>query len=239
MIFKLLILFIIFPLNAFIEAQEGDNIKKKFASEIGVVMIGSIISKKNDNIILLKNKENGKVKAHRVGFSLFKKYIIEEIHSNYMMVSLKSAKKNWIKIYKDGFVESASRSIKPKKKKIGMTDQFKEEGFFRDKNKIDMSKEYKENIIRNDLPKILMQASAEPVIENGSIVGFLLDQIDPGSIYAKAGLKNGDIVVSINEIALTDITATIKLLHSLKKSSDISFVIHRQGQPIDVQINVK
>ena len=211
----------------------------KFASEIGVLMIGSIVSQSSDNVILLKNKKNGSVKAHRVGFKLFNEYKIVQIKANFIMLETLGSNKKFIKVYKDGFSGAIFTKDKVEKKKVGFVDSYREEGFERDKTEIEMSAEYREKLIKEDLPKILMQASAEPVIKSGKIIGFMIDQIDENSIYAKSGLKNGDIVTSINDISLDDVTATIKLLHSLKNSKEISFELTRNGVKIPVNVKIK
>ncbi|MFK7823148.1 MAG: PDZ domain-containing protein [Oligoflexales bacterium] len=219
--------------------EEIEPSEVKFASEIGVLMIGSIVSQSSDNVILLKNKTNGSVKAHRVGFKLFNQYRIVDIKANYIVVETLGSNKKYIKVYKDGFSGAILAKSKAKKQKFGFVDSYREEGFEREKTDIEMSEEYREKIIREDLPKILMQASAEPVIKNGKIIGFMIDQIDENSIYAKSGLKNGDIVNSINGISLDDVTATIKLLHSLKNSKEMSFELTRNGTKIPVNLKVK
>lgn len=211
----------------------------KFASDLGVLMIGSIVSQSSDNVILLKNKSNGSVKAHREGFKLFNRYLIVEIKADYIMLETLGSNKKFIKVYKDGFSGAILTKNKIIEKKLSISDSYREEGFERNETEIEMSEEYREKIIKQDLPKILMQASAEPVIKGGKITGFMLDQIEEDSIYAKSGLKNGDIVTSINDISLDDVTATIKLLHSLKNSKEISFELTRDGTKIPINIKVK
>ena len=224
------------------KSEKFEPSEVKFASDIGVLMIGSIVSQSSDNVILLKNKVNGSVKAHRVGFKLFNQYKIVEIQANYIIIQTLNFKKKTIKVYKDGFsgaIFTTKKKQKIEKKKPSLNDSYSEEGFERDKTEIQMSEEYREKMIKEDLPKILMQASAEPVIRGGAIIGFMLDQIDENSIYAKSGLRNGDIVTSINDISLDDVTATIKLLHSLKNSKEISFEMERNGAKIPIHVKVK
>ena len=221
---------------------ESGPFQVKFASDLGFSMIGSIVTKNKNNVILLKSKATGKVMAHRVGYPVLDKYVVKEIHPDYIVlseISLQGGKS--FKVFKDGFVGAAmKRTVKaPAPAPVGISDSYSEEGFSREKGAIELTQAYREKKIIEDLPKILMQASAEPIIRNGEIQGFSLDQIDQDSIYAKAGLKNGDIVKSINDIVLDDVTATIKMLHSLKKSDSIHFIIERNGTKIPINISVK
>ena len=62
-----------------------------------------------------------------------------------------------------------------------------------------------------------MQATAEPYFQNGQIMGFKLSQIDADSIYDKSGVRDSDVITAINGNQLNNVSAAIKLLHSLKK----------------------
>ena len=60
-----------------------------------------------------------------------------------------------------------------------------------------------------------MQAAAVPYTKNGNH-GFRLLQIDKGSIYDMAGLKDGDIVNTLTNYRIVDAGRVIKALSSLK-----------------------
>ena len=104
---------------------------------------------------------------------------------------------------------------------------------------ITMSEDYRNDLINNKLSSILMQAVAEPVIRDGEIVGFMLDELDKDSIYQKAGIRNEDVITEINGSALNDVTSTIKQLHKLKGATEINFTIMRNGSLIPMNINVQ
>lgn len=227
--------------TAWISVSGRENPKEVFASDLGFAMIGSIISQKKNNVALLKIKASGKVLACRAGYPLMDKYTVVEIRSDYLILKESSVKQEAIfKVYKDGLarIPSASQSTAQTTTNQGMTGSFREEGFEREKNTIRLSEDYRSSKIIAELPKILMQASAEPVISNGIVRGFILDQIDEDSIFAKSGLTNGDIIRSINDIPLDNIAATIKLLNSLKNEKEINFVLERSGQTIPIRVNV-
>lgn len=225
--------------------------KSVFASQVGLTFMGAITSNDNkkfkNNVVLLKIKSSDQVKAFRVGFELEieeKTHIITSIDQNFIIVNETSKSSSNLRILKDGFVgetktiSTTSKPIEPGPISIA-SDRYSEEGFERDKGEIRISQEYRDNLIKKDLGKILMQASAEPVMKSdGSIEGFILDQIEPASIFEKSGLQNGDIVTSINGIPLNNVTAAIKLLQSLKDATKVEFEYKRGGQPVAVSIQV-
>jgi type II secretion system protein C len=83
-----------------------------------------------------------------------------------------------------------------------------------------------------------MQATALPATRNGQVIGFELSQIDPSSIFDKAGLIDKDIVKKINGIAVNSAPQAIKLLKSLKSEKNIILEYERNGQDAKIEINV-
>ena len=81
-----------------------------------------------------------------------------------------------------------------------------------------------------NLPLLLSQARAVPYFKNGKSVGLRLFAIKRGSLYEKIGLKNGDILKTINGNSLGDITQAVKLFEKLKEEREIALVLERNGQ---------
>lgn len=216
---------------------------EKYASELELIFLGSIVGRQKDNVVLLKHTDTSKVNAYKVGFTLKEEYVIHSISANFLILfSTENMGNKPIKVLKDGFLSKTKvkKDVEQPKIKIQKYDgEYNEEGFSRRENEIEMAEDFREKMIREDLPKILMQASAEPIIADGQIIGFILDQIEEKSIYQKAGLRDGDIITAINGIKLDDVTATIKLLHSLKTSKNIEFVLKRDHQNHTVNVNIK
>ena len=91
----------------------------------------------------------------------------------------------------------------------------------------------------SNLPVLLTQARAVPYFKDGASVGLRLFAIRPGSLFEKIGLKNGDILKSINGSSLADITQAIKLFEKLKEEKKIGLVLerNRQDQSVNYVIN--
>lgn len=79
----------------------------------------------------------------------------------------------------------------------------------------------------DDLPLLLTQARAVPYFKDGKAVGLRLFAIRNGSLYQKVGLKNGDILKSINGNSLGDISQAMKLFEKLKEERSIALVVER------------
>lgn len=80
-----------------------------------------------------------------------------------------------------------------------------------------------------NLPKLLTQARAIPHQARGKPDGIMIDDIVPGSLYAKAGLKNGDVIRRINGRRLTRMDQGIRMFQALKNERGIDIEIARGG----------
>jgi general secretion pathway protein C len=81
-----------------------------------------------------------------------------------------------------------------------------------------------------NLSQILTQARALPYMEQGKIAGFRINQIVPGSMYAKIGLQNGDVIRQVNGQALDDPGKFFQLYQGLRDERSITIDLMRSGR---------
>lgn len=90
-----------------------------------------------------------------------------------------------------------------------------------------------------NLPKLLSQARAVPYFRNGQSIGMRLFAIRSGSLYEKLGLKNGDILKSVNNTSLSDPAQALKIFEQLKNEKNISVTTERNGQDVDLRYSIQ
>lgn len=81
-----------------------------------------------------------------------------------------------------------------------------------------------------NLPLLLTELRAVPYFKDGQAVGLRLFAIKSGSLFDKIGLKNGDILKSINENSLADFTQAIKLFEKLKAERSLKVQLERNKE---------
>ncbi len=90
-----------------------------------------------------------------------------------------------------------------------------------------------------NLPLLLTQARAVPYFKDGRSIGLRLFAIKTGSLYEKIGLKNGDILKTINGNNLGDISQALKLFEQLKQEKSISLVLEREKQDREFKYTIR
>lgn len=70
-------------------------------------------------------------------------------------------------------------------------------------------------------------------------LGFKLFAIQPDSLYARAGLKNGDVVLSINGMPLSTPEKALEAYAKMKEASRVETEVERDGKRIRFTYLVK
>lgn len=83
------------------------------------------------------------------------------------------------------------------------------------------------------------QIRAVPKTENGEVVGFRLSSVRKGSTFDKLGIKNGDVVHSVNGKGLTSADGALGAYQSLSGESNFTFEITRRNQKMTLEYEVR
>ena len=90
-----------------------------------------------------------------------------------------------------------------------------------------------------NLPLLLTQARAVPYFQNGKSVGLRMFAIKQGSLFEKIGLKNGDILKSVNGNNLGDITQAVKIFEKLKEEKNLSLSLERDRNEQEMRYQIQ
>lgn len=83
------------------------------------------------------------------------------------------------------------------------------------------------------------QARVVPSIKDGETRGFKFYGVRPGSLPKLLGVKNGDLVKSINGQPLTSVDEAMGMYTKLRNASSLSVVIERRGATVTKDITIK
>lgn len=91
----------------------------------------------------------------------------------------------------------------------------------------------------NDLPKLLSQARAVPVLTNGTMTGFRLDYIAPTSFYEKIGLQHGDVLKQVNGVEIKDPGTMLSLFQQLRNEKSVKLDLVRNNQRTTMMFEIR
>ena len=77
-----------------------------------------------------------------------------------------------------------------------------------------------------------------PAKEKGEPIGFKVFSIQPLSVYEKIGLQNGDIVLRVNDMTITDEASARAAQEKLRGVKKIHIDVKRMGQAMRFSYDV-
>ena len=96
-----------------------------------------------------------------------------------------------------------------------------------------------ERRLGNEIPRILAETTILPVSDGARTVGFTLTRVPEGSLLTEAGLRAGDVLTHVNDVAIDSLPTLIALWPRLQGSPTLRANVMRNGQPLSLTVNLR
>jgi general secretion pathway protein C len=90
-----------------------------------------------------------------------------------------------------------------------------------------------------DTEGLMKQVRFRPHFTDGKPDGLMLTGIKPGSIFRKMGLRNGDIIVGVDETDIRSVDDALGFYQNLQSSSQATLQIKRRGRLRTMNYTIK
>jgi general secretion pathway protein C len=77
--------------------------------------------------------------------------------------------------------------------------------------------------------QIMTDARLIPNTVEGKQEGFMVREVRPEGVYAKLGLRNGDVLLRVNEFSISDPETALQVFTALKGMERVELDILRNG----------
>ncbi len=84
----------------------------------------------------------------------------------------------------------------------------------------------------------LQLINAQPVMENGQLTGFRVNPGKDRALFARAGLRPGDVVTAVNGMQLSDATQMGQVFQQLKSAQKLQVTINRGGREQQLELKL-
>ena len=89
-----------------------------------------------------------------------------------------------------------------------------------------------EERLSEEMPRILTHTGVTPRVVEGEVRGFRITRLPGGTVLDDAGIRTGDVLLSINEISMNSAYALIDLYPRLQQEDEIRVVLERAGEVV-------
>ena len=101
-----------------------------------------------------------------------------------------------------------------------------------------VDRKFVEKLLSNPA-QLTKQARIVPAVRDGETKGYKFYGIRPGSLPKLLGLKNGDLLTSVNGHQLESLDQAMDLYNKLRRASHLSVTLERKGQQVQKEIDIK
>jgi hypothetical protein len=84
--------------------------------------------------------------------------------------------------------------------------------------------------------RLAEQARIMPSLRDGEFRGFKVYGLRPGSVPRQLGLKNGDLIKTLDGVALTSMEAGLEGVMRLRDAAAVDLDLERKGQPMRLRV---
>ncbi|ABQ24896.1 type II secretion system protein GspC [Geotalea uraniireducens] len=95
------------------------------------------------------------------------------------------------------------------------------------------------NASLDNIGQAMTDARLLPSIKNGKVEGFRISEVKPQGIFGTIGIKNGDVLLSINDFPIDSPEKAIQSFASLKGQNRIKLDLVRDGQPTTFNYDIR
>lgn len=160
---------------------------------------------------------------------------ILKIGSSVGPLSVISVERNSIVLSKDGQAKVVSLSLDKAQQSASLPQEPASE-----------SKTLQSKIARSELERItsdpglmFRQIRLVPFVQDGRTRGFLFEWIEPGSLFDRAGLLQGDVLLAINGQEIKSGEDAFRILQVLRNEQALRISLMRSQQQIEIQLRVE
>ena len=95
------------------------------------------------------------------------------------------------------------------------------------------------NASLDNIGQAMTDARLLPSLKEGKVEGFRASEVKPAGIFGLVGIKNGDLLLRINDFPIDSPDKAIQSFVSLKGQSRIKLDMIRDGQPVTLNYDIR
>ena len=216
-------------LNVTVETDEGGQ------TDLRVVLLATLVAEPEvySSALIAEDGRDARALGYGIGDWLMDEAEIVGIEQKQVKLRRKNGEIEYLSMEEEAPKRSTSRSSKKD------DDDDEEDGISKDGDKIIVER----RVVDEAMENIDSLASKIRVVphkgSDGEIDGYRLSAIRRGSLFDKLGIKNGDVVHAVNDMALTSTDGAFSAYQTLQNESSFSFDVTRRNQRSTFQYEIR
>ncbi|MBN2063038.1 MAG: PDZ domain-containing protein [Deltaproteobacteria bacterium] len=210
-------------INELSEKEVQKSVEALEPSKLNITLLGTVVGNPKDRVAVIEEKENRKQALYRVGDSIQNSVIKSILRGK---IVLRVGDKDEVLVMPEP--SSFSSTIQNRQ---NQQDQQNRVTFSPSLDRTVMSRQQDFEQSLEEIDELLKEIRITPHVKDGGQDGVVITGIRAGSILRRIGLRDGDIINSVNnEYNVYDDESMLSVIDELRAGSDISLQIERRGR---------
>jgi type II secretory pathway component PulC len=94
-----------------------------------------------------------------------------------------------------------------------------------------------ERRLGEEISKILAETTVVPYLDQGAVTGLLLSRL-PQGILSEVGLRQGDVLQSLNDVPVDSLATLASLWPRFQNATEVRAVVLRDGRPLNLTVSL-
>jgi len=201
------------------------------ASLSELILVGTAVGPKNLSYAIFEDKTHPDISGQEVfkyGANVYGHGTLTRIEKEWVELT------QGINTYKIHFIETQVNELHVKNIESPQTSFAKKIGekeYLLDQRKVQQA--------LNSPEQILTDARLLPNIKNGVQEGFSISEVRPGGLYESLGLRNGDILLRINNLEISKPEVAIQAMSALRGMNTVNLDIIRNSSKLTMSYQIR
>ncbi len=215
--------------------EQAESIAKEGASVTDIALLGTVVGRSGLSYAIFQSAQTKKQEISRLGEKVFNIGVLTGIEKSRVTINSNG---RLLTLYLPQEKPPLSGKYPPAQPPVSSSDRLSqitqktgESEWVIDQRALDS--------VLNNMEKVLTDARLLPYSDNGKISGFRVSEIKPDGVFNLIGLKNGDILLRVNDLTIDSPEKGVQLLTGLRGESSISLNIIRNGQPKKLNYQIR
>jgi general secretion pathway protein C len=213
-------------------------------AEVTLFLEGVIITPEpGSSIALVRRPDARRARSVRVGESVYGMTLVEVTEE----AALFEREGEQLLVYLDGgrLRQSLQVAEKPEAKgtTVGDGENSTSSSIDHTMTNTWLSREFERSVteerLTKEMPVILAETGISPRVDEGESQGLQITHLPDGTLLSEIGLLPGDVLLSVNDVPLTSMSALTGLFPQLRSESEIRLIVERQGETLGLAYHIR
>lgn len=205
--------------------KEENRVERRLATLSKYLLKAVYSTESNSGWVIIENKTNRKTMILEQGQKL-DGYTLEALYKNYIIFEKES------KEYKLELPKEGKLNYEIEKKNSSGSENIIVNG-----NNVTVKRNYLNSYVSN-LDKVWRDIAIKDIRKNGKIDGFKISKVNKNSVFGKLGLKQNDVIKSINGKEIKSYSDAFKIYNEINKLDYLTFEILRNNDIMELSYEI-